>query len=508
MPADEDVVHGALAGGGNHVREGLGEGAEEDVGDALGGLDVAGGDGGGRSRVHQAALGGDDGDGSQDALVGGRGLADDAAEDVEGGGERDGKGRVDAAASLGGGLGEVEGHGVAADGDGDGDGDRLVGEAVVVHDVAEGVVAVGQGADGGAGEALGVVEEGGLVLVDDGPAVAVDHLLEAALAGAAGGDLGGEVAAALVGRAGVAAEEGDDLLVDLAGADELERRDDEALLEELGRAGEGAGGHAADVGVVCAVGDEADEGLAAGGVCPSICGTGRPFDRLRANVHPSLRGGEDGGDEGDVVEVGAAEVGVVEGDDVAGVELEALEGGGDGSGHGAEVDGDVGGLRDHVAVWVKEGAGVVLALLDVGGEAGAAKGDAHLLGDGGEEVLEDLEGYGVYGHFSLAPGALGLDPLGDCSTLRRGDGDIVRASGRWPSCRNRSPSSLLGCTRPPGAHGNSIAATDGPLRSRLDWHKHSGRKMNCRWRSRGTSKAITCAEGGFDSVYVVSLACW
>ena len=398
-----DVVHGALAGGGNHVREGLREGAEEDVGDALRRLDVAGGDGGGRARVHQAALGGDDGDGSQDALVGGRGLADDAAEDVEGGGERDGERRVDAAPALGGGLGEVEGHGVAADGYGDGDGDWLVGEAVVVHDVAEGVVAVGQGADGGAGEALGVVEEGGLVLVDDGPAVAVDHLLEAALAGAAGGDLGGKVAAALVGRAGVTAEEGDDLLVDLAGADELQRRDDEALLEELGRAGEGAGGHAADVGVVCAVRDEADEGLAAGGVCPSICGTGRPFDRLRATLRRAQgeRIGEDGCDEGDVVEVGAAEVGVVEGDDVAGSEVEALEGGGDGGGHGAEVDGDVGGLRDHVALGVKEGAGVVLALLDVGGEAGAAKGDAHLLGDGGEEVLEDLEGYGVYGHFSL-----------------------------------------------------------------------------------------------------------
>ena len=198
----------------------------------------------------------------------------------------------------------------------------------------------------------------------------------------------------------------------LAGADELERRDDEALLEELGRAGEGAGGHAANVGVVGAVGDEADEGLAAGGVRPSICRMGWPFDRLRATLRRAQgeRIGEDGGDEGDVVEVGAAEVGVVEDDDVAGGEVEALEGGGDGGGHGAEVDGDVGGLGDHVAVGVKEGAGVVLALLDVGGEAGAAEGDAHLLGHGGEEVLEDLEGYGVYGHFPLAPGALGLDP--------------------------------------------------------------------------------------------------
>ena len=134
----------------------------------------------------------------------------------------------------------------------------------------------------------------------------------------------------------------------------------------------------------------------------SVCRLGWPFDRLRANG--AVRGGEDGGDEGDVVEVGAAEVGVVEDDDVARGEVEALEGGGDGGGHGAEVDGDVGGLGDHVAVGVKEGAGEVLALLDVGGEAGAAEGDAHLLGHGGEEVLEDLEGYGVDGHWLLRAG--------------------------------------------------------------------------------------------------------
>ena len=224
---------------------------------------------------------------------------------------------------------------------------------------------------------------------------------------------------------GVAAEEGDDLLVDVAGADEFEGRDDEALLEELGGAGEGAGGHAADVGVVGAVGDEADDPHPRlppeGG--RGFCGASlvRPSISLRANSGGGLRangsgrfanrpygsyrfgGGEDGGDEGDVVEVGAAEVGVVEGDDVAGGEVEAVEGGFDGGGHGAEVDGDVGGLGDHTAFRVKEGAGVVLALFDVGGEAGAAKGDAHFLGHGGEEVFEDLEGDGVYGHFALPP---------------------------------------------------------------------------------------------------------
>ena len=175
------------------------------------------------------------------------------------------------------------------------------------------------------------------------------------------------------------------------------------------RAGQRAGGHTANVGVVGAIRDEADQGLAAAVAAvarSSIRRLGWPFDRLTATLRRAQgeRIGKDGGDEGDVVEVGAAKVGVVEDDDVAGVEVEALEGSGDGGGHGAEVDGDVGGLGDHVAVGVKEGAGEVLALLDVGGEAGAAEGDAHLLGHGGEEVLEDLKGYGVDGHLLLRAG--------------------------------------------------------------------------------------------------------
>ena len=85
----------------------------------------------------------------------------------------------------------------------------------------------------------------------------------------------------------------------------------------------------------------------------------------------------------------AAEVGVVEDDDVAGAEGRQGEGGLDGGGHGAEVDGDVGGLGDQLALGVEEGAGEVAALLDVGGEGGAAKDDAHLFSDGGEEGVED-----------------------------------------------------------------------------------------------------------------------
>ena len=80
--------------------------------------------------------------------------------------------------------------------------------------------------------------------------------------------------------------------------------------------------------------------------------------------------------------MGAAEVGIVEDDDVAGMPVvEDGEGGGDAVGHGAEVGGDVGGLGDEAAGAVKEGAGEVKALFYVWRIAGALEGDAHLLGD-------------------------------------------------------------------------------------------------------------------------------
>jgi len=76
---------------------------------------------------------------------------------------------------------------------------------------------------------------------------------------------------------------------------------------------------------------------------------------------------EDGGDEGDVGQVGAAEVGIVEDDDIAGLPVvEYGEGGGDAVGHGAEVGGDVGGLGDEAPGAVEEGAGEVEALFYVG----------------------------------------------------------------------------------------------------------------------------------------------
>lgn len=64
--------------------------------------------------------------------------------------------------------------------------------------------------------------------------------------------------------------------------------------------------------------------------------------------------------------------------------------------HGAEVDGDVGSVGDEVALGVEERAGEVEAFLDVDGLGGVLQSDAHLLGDGHEEVVEDLQEDGVH----------------------------------------------------------------------------------------------------------------
>ena len=106
--------------------------------------------------------------------------------------------------------------------------------------------------------------------------------------------------------------------------------------------------------------------------------------------------GEDGPDERDVGQVGAPLVGIVQDDQISRTEADAPERGLDGEGHGAEVDGDMGGLGDHAAASVEHGAGVVAAFLDVDGIGGAAEDDAHLGGDAREEVLEDLQSICIY----------------------------------------------------------------------------------------------------------------
>ena len=61
-----------------------------------------------------------------------------------------------------------------------------------------------------------------------------------------------------------------------------------------------------------------------------------------------------------------------------------------GHGHGAEMDRDMGRLGDEVAPAVKDGAGKIPPFLDIGGKGGAGEDNAHFLGNGGKELVEDF----------------------------------------------------------------------------------------------------------------------
>ena len=95
--------------------------------------------------------------------------------------------------------------------------------------------------------------------------------------------------------------------------------------------------------------------------------------------------------QGYIREVGAAAVGIVEDHHIPGVEGQMVDGLLDGERHGAEMDGDMGGLGDHIPVGVEQGAGEIPPFLDIGGIRGFLQHGAHLFRDGGEDMLEDFE---------------------------------------------------------------------------------------------------------------------
>ena len=233
VAADEQVVNGALAGGGDEVGQGLGHGRKQHVGDALGGLHVTTGHAMLGLWVDQRSVGGHNRHGSQASLVGRRIRPHDAVEHIEDRRHRYCQGGIDAARTLGGRACEVRRHGVSCNGDGHGDGHRLVGHTVVVHVVQVAVGAVGYESYGGPGQPLRVAQKGLHVLQGQRELVPGHYLLEAAFSHPDRGQLGGQVALALLRSAGVAADELHHLLVEPTVACQLQGRDDQPFLVQF-----------------------------------------------------------------------------------------------------------------------------------------------------------------------------------------------------------------------------------------------------------------------------------
>ncbi len=111
------------------------------------------------------------------------------------------------------------------------------------------------------------------------------------------------------------------------------------------------------------------------------------------------RGADEGGDEADVGEVGAAEVGVVEDEDIAlGGVGELVDDGLGGERHGADEDGEAGLALDEGVTGgaVVEAMAGVVGFGDGGVEGGAEEGGVHFVGDLFEPAFEDRQGDAVH----------------------------------------------------------------------------------------------------------------
>ena len=178
----------------------------------------------------------------------------------------------------------------------------------------------------------------------------IHHALQLAHAFFVGGDLGLEVVEVLgdVAHGVIAAGEQVDhgVFAEAAGLHQMEVVDQHAFLFDApGVRRHGAGGDAADIGVVRAAGDVEQDGAAV------------------AIEHR--------GNHGDIRQVGAAVVGIVEHEHVAGAHgaRAALGDGAHALAHGAQVHGHVRRVGHQVAVRVEHGTGEIQAFLDVAEKA-------------------------------------------------------------------------------------------------------------------------------------------
>ena len=241
------------------------------------------------------------------------------------------------------------------------------------------------------------------------------------------------------------------------------------------------GRRAADVGVVGAVGREAEQ---------------------RAVVRERRR------DDGDVRQVGAAAVGVVQ--DPCDARLVPLPHHGlDGGGHRAEVDGDVLGLHDHPAGGVEQRAGRVAALLDVGRVRRADEHGAHLLARRAQGAGDHAQGDRVDAHGARSsrivpdgstrpaqPGGTASVASGQLADRRSGQlGARLRLAGQHGRL-------VLGAVHP-GAAGRALRAPSGrPRRGRVDRRPRLGRghperhELDLALRVAVAVRALVCGGEG------------
>ena len=285
--------------------------------------------------------------------------------------EGEGVGVVDRPRHLRRAAGEVRGQAVARDRQRHVQLHRRAAHPVGVHVVRERVSAVRPARDLGAHEPLGVVDQVGRAGAEGVGSVAAHQLVHGALAGVAGRHLRAQVTEGHLRDAHVDPDHRQQRLVRLAAAVQLQPRDAQPVLEDLGvvarRAARQPPAQVEVVGGGHGVGDARS----------------LPVDGL---------------DDEDVGDVHPALEGVVEDEHVAGLHVVAVPGEQrlHRERHRAQVQGDGHSLRDHPAFAVAERRGVVQAVAHDRRVGGAVERDRHLVGGGGQRVLHDLARDRVY----------------------------------------------------------------------------------------------------------------
>ena len=187
--------------------------------------------------------------------VAGTMLIQEATENVEDGGLRDSGDGVDAAGALRRASRKIDFRIFAANADVHGDALRRFCHAIVVQKILGAVNSIGNRGDRGGHHPGRVVEEMAAVSDHFPAAVLRDERQQAALADAARGDLGGQIAFAFARSAHVGEKYRHDVARDAAPCHDFYGRDAQAFLKNFARKTHGAGMRASDIGVMRAVGD-------------------------------------------------------------------------------------------------------------------------------------------------------------------------------------------------------------------------------------------------------------
>src|SRR5260370_19092962 len=121
--------------------------------------------------------------------------------------------------------------------------------------------------------------------------------------------------------------------------------------------------------------------------------------RARSYIESRLPGflavKKDGHHQRDVGEMSTAAERIVQDGDVAGIPRESVHSGAHGHRHRAQVHRHVVTHGHHLALTVKDSAGVIAPFFDVGRKSRTPQRRAHLLGDGMKQALENFQLYRI-----------------------------------------------------------------------------------------------------------------